>query len=142
MPYKLLPDIAIADIAFEATGKDLSTLFGSTAQAYIDLSVDPKTVQPNEERKITLQSDAVDKLLFDFLGELIFIKDADFLIFASCAVTVSEREGKYDLQATLNCESIKPEKHKLKMDVKAVTQHMFVVEHSDNGWRAVVVLDI
>lgn len=142
MPYILLPDIAIADVAFEATGKDLTELFAAAAQAYIDLSADPNTIEADQERSFTLTEKSPDRLLFNFLEELVYLKDADFVVFSRCDVQVTEKSGAYALIATLKCASINPETQKLKMDVKAVTQHLFTVEHSAKGWRAVVVLDI
>lgn len=143
MSYKLLPDVAIADVAFEATGTTLSGLFSSAAQAFIDLSADPKTINADQERTFTLTAKSPDCLLFDFLGELVYLKDADFVVFSHCDVAVTENGGTYALSATLKCAAINPETQKLKMDVKAVTQHMFTLEQlHDKGWRAIVVLDI
>ena len=143
MPYRLLPDIAIADVAFETTGRDLSELFGAAAQAFIDLSADPNTIKPDQERSITLSERTPDRLLFNFLEELVYLKDADFVVFADCTVTVKADAGEYSLTATLKCAGINPETQELKMDVKAVTQHMFSVEQlPDKRWKAIVVLDI
>jgi len=143
MPYKLLPDVATADIAIEITGKDPSELLTSAAQAYIDISVDRKTVKPTVEKRIVLHAENTEKLLFDFLEELIYLKDADYLIYADCSAVVTGKNGGRTCTATLHCASIDPKAQKLKMDVKAVTQHMFEVkEQTDKSWKATVVLDI
>lgn len=143
MSYQLLPDIAIADVAFEATGKDLTELFGSAAQAFIDISTNPKTIKADQARSFTLTEKSPDRLLFNFLEELVYLKDADFVVFSQCVVEVTEKAGTYTLTAKLKCASINPETQTLKMDVKAVTQHMFEVKQlPDKRWRAIVVLDI
>ena len=46
------------------------------------------------------------------------------------------------LRAQLLGENIDPKKHKLKLDVKAVTLHMFRLQKKKNGWEAKFVLDI
>jgi len=42
----------------------------------------------------------------------------------------------------LEGEAIEPQKHRLIVDVKAVTMHLFRVTKTTQGWEAVVVLDI
>ena len=43
--YKFLEDIAIADIAYEAYGKDLNELFENAALAIFEFSADIKTIE-------------------------------------------------------------------------------------------------
>ena len=40
MPYKFLEDIGTADIAFEATGRDLPELFTAAANATMNVMID------------------------------------------------------------------------------------------------------
>ena len=47
--YKFLEDIAIADIAFEAYGKDLNELFENAALAIFELSADLDTVDASKK---------------------------------------------------------------------------------------------
>ncbi|MDO8556089.1 MAG: archease [Nanoarchaeota archaeon] len=139
--YKLLPDIAVADIAYDAYGKDLEELFTHAAQALLDIMVDVKTVTGTTEKKITLKNKAVDDLLFDFLNEIIFLKDTAYMVFHTVKVTVKEKNG-YTLQATLIGEAIQPEKHDLGNDVKATTMHQFEVKKMKTKWKARIVVDI
>jgi SHS2 domain-containing protein len=44
MTYKFLPDVALADIAFEAQSKTVNGLFESCAKALADIMVDRKSV--------------------------------------------------------------------------------------------------
>ena len=77
MPYKFLEDVATADIAFEATGRDLPELFVAAAEATMNVMIDNlDAVESCETRQIELSNDNVEMLLFDFLQELIYFKDA------------------------------------------------------------------
>ena len=81
MPYKFLEDIGTADIAFEATGRDLPELFTAAADATMNVMIDNLDgIEPCETRQIELSSDKIDMLLFDFLQELIYFKDARRLL--------------------------------------------------------------
>src|SRR5438067_7764273 len=81
MPYKYLEDIGTADIAFEATGRNLPELFMSAADATMNVMIENlDAIEPRSTKQIQLKSDAIDMLLFDFLQELIFFKDAEQLL--------------------------------------------------------------
>ena len=140
MPYKFLPDVALADIAFEADASTVSGLFEECAVAVSEIMVDPKTLGRNTVRKFSLTSESLDRLLYDFLTELIVVKDVDSLLFGEYEVEVSP-DGT-TLTAVAKGEPIDREKHALRNDVKAVTMHMFGVRHEGDRWKATVVLDI
>ena len=77
MPYKYLEEIGTADIAFEAAGRDLPELFTAAADATMNVMIENiDAIEPRETRRIELKNDAIDMLLFDFLQELIYFKDA------------------------------------------------------------------
>lgn len=140
MGYRFLPDIALADIAFEATASSVDGLFESCAAALTDIMVDPKTVRPRLTREFEMSSESLDRLLYDFLTELIVVKDVDSLLFCSFAVKVSPDEKS--LKAVAKGEAIDRKRHGLRNDVKAVTMHMFGVSQEAMRWKATVVLDI
>jgi protein archease len=140
LPFRYLPDVALADIAFEADATTLSGLFESCALALTDIMVDPSSLEARVVRKFELASEDRDRLLYDFLSELIVLKDVDSLLFKEFAVVVSG-DGR-SLTATAEGEPIDRDRHGLRNDVKAVTMHLFGVREEDRQWKATVVLDI
>ena len=140
MPYRFLPDVALADIAFEAESDSVDGLFETCALAITDIMVDPKTLRVTTERKLSLQSENLDRLLYDFMTELIILKDVDSLLFGDIRVKVSP--AGTSLTAVAKGEQIDRERHRLRNDVKAVTMHLFGVKHESKAWRTNVVLDI
>jgi SHS2 domain-containing protein len=140
MPFRFLPDVALADIAFEASSSSASGLFSAAAAAMTDVMVDKRTLRPTVRRRLRLESEDIDRLLYDFLTEIIVLKDVDLLLFKEFAVRVDEKHNVLD--AKLAGEVIDRRKHGLKNDVKAVTMHMFGVKHRGKRWSATVVLDI
>jgi SHS2 domain-containing protein len=81
-------------------------------------------------------------LLFSFLQELIFYKDARRLLLHANQVRIEEREGLFRLEASLSGEQINASRHRLLVDVKAVTLHRFKLQFENGLWQAVVVLDV
>jgi len=143
MPYTYLEEIGTADIAFEATGRDLPELFRAAADATTNVMIDNiEAIEPRKARRIELSSDQLDMLLFDFLQELIFLKDAERLLLRMQDVRIDERDENYFLKATAEGEPLDAERHHQRADVKAVTLHGFSVEGTEGGWKARVLLDI
>ncbi|HLD15307.1 MAG TPA: archease [Candidatus Nanoarchaeia archaeon] len=140
--FEYLEDIAVADIAFDAFGKDLNELFTNAALALFNMQVDLKTVTSKKTWKVKLKNEKIDNLLFDFLDEIIFLKDKDYSIFDKVKVKITEKNKTYHLEAEIKGEKINPKKHKLGNDVKAVTLHLFEVKKLKKYWKARVIVDI
>ncbi|MBI4439549.1 archease [Candidatus Woesearchaeota archaeon] len=131
-----------ADVGIFAYGKDTAELFRNAALATTGQMVEIKGVKPKVERKISLKSDNLEGLLFDFLGELIYLKDADNLLFSKYGISVKKVEKGYKLSGTLKGDRINKDAMELLNDVKAVTMHMFKVEKTKGGYKATIILDI
>lgn len=143
MPYRFLEDIATADVAFEAWGGTREELFAACADALLRTMVEvPDKVERRQSLAIHLEHEELDLLLFAFLAELVFLKDARRLLLHADLVRIGGTEGAFSLEADVMGEEITPRRHDLLVDVKAVTLHRFRVVHEENAWRATVVLDI
>lgn len=143
MPYEFLEDVAIADIAFRAWGKDLSELFIAAADATINTMIENlDSIEPKETRTCYLENDALDLLLFNFLQELIYYKDSEQLLLRAQQVQFEEKKVLYQLNSVLAGETLDFNRHQQRVDVKAVTLHRFQLERTNNGWMAMVILDI
>ena len=140
--FRFLSNVALADIAFVARGDSLPSLFEAAARALTEVMVDRRTVVGCVERMLELRSSTVDRLLYDFLTELIVIKDVESLLFKEFKVSVASARGER-LTCVAKGEEIDRQRHALRNDVKAVTMHMFGVKKLRGGrWEATVVLDI
>ena len=81
MPYKYLDDIAIADAAFEAWGDTPEEMFTAAADATLNVMVaDLNTIADRQRLTIKLQDESLEMLLFQFLQEFIYYKDAQQLL--------------------------------------------------------------
>ncbi|MGD0636547.1 MAG: archease [Nitrososphaerales archaeon] len=138
--YRFLPDIALADVAFAASAESPGGLFEACAKALTEVMVDRRSVKPVVEKRLKMKTGDIDGLLYDFLTQLIVLKDVDSLLFKSFVVHVS-RDGR-TLVCDMKGDVIDRENHLLRNDVKAVTMHLFGVKHEGAVWRATVVLDI
>lgn len=136
--YKFRDDLTRADVAFNATGDTLDELFKSCALAVMEVMVDLKSVSKVETRVIELSNDDNEKLLFEFLEEIVYLKDADYILFCDFDVKISN--GK--LRCVCYGEKIDYEKQKTKVDIKAITYHHFKLAKIMGKWEATVIVDI
>jgi SHS2 domain-containing protein len=142
MPYRYLDDVAIADLAFEADAPDLESLFEDAAQALCEAMVDTSTLTPEAAMTLSISADSPEDLLYRFLSQIVYLKDSDMVLFKYLKVKI-QREGEvYKLTAEGPYDHIDPNTQDLRMDVKAVTYHMFVLQRKDGGWTCRVVVDV
>ena len=143
MPYEYLEEFGTADIAFEATGRDLPQLFTAAADATMNVMIDNlDAIESREARQIELSNDNVEMLLFDFLQELIYFKDANRLLLRARKTQIDQKGEAYFLKAKLTGEKLDDTRHQQRADVKAVTLHGFSVKKHGDNWKARVLLDI
>ena len=143
MPYRYLEDIAIADVAFEAWGAASEEMFAAAADALMNVMVeDLSSIGRVVVLEVRLEEADPELLLFNFLNELVFYKDARRLLLRVSSLSI-ERQGKLlFLRASLYGEEADRTRHALNADVKAVTLHRFRIEKTGEEWKATVVLDI
>ena len=103
--------------------------------------VDPATLSITIERTVSIEAPKLDLLLYDWLSEMIYLKDRDRMVFPAARVTISGT-GPFTLDATVEGGLIEPKLTALRADPKAVTFHKFQLEQIADGWRARLVIDI
>ncbi|HXC61264.1 MAG TPA: archease [Nitrospiria bacterium] len=139
--FNFLEGIVTADVAVAVRGKTIEDLFATAALALFEVMVGTETVQPQREKKLRLEGPIVDRLLYDWLSELVCLKDTDSMLFCRFDLVIKQENG-YQLYATIAGEEIDPKRHELRADVKAVTFHRFHVEERQGLWNAEIVFDI
>ena len=143
MPYEFVDELTMADIAFRAWGDNLEETFVAAADAVMNAMVeDLEAIQPHDTRLLSVSHEALDMLLFNFLQELVYYKDAEQLLLRVQQLHIADERQPYTLQATAVGEPIDPQRHRMRVDVKAVTLHRFSLMQTDGGWQATVILDI
>jgi SHS2 domain-containing protein len=143
MPYRFLDDVAIADVAFEAEGKTLDELLQSAALALTETMIRNREKMEQKVLKcFEVEAENSEMLLYRFLQELIFYKDAERLLFNKFELAISQGVPSWRLRVRASGDEISLEKYELMGDVKAVSLHNFSVRETSDGWRAEVILDV
>jgi SHS2 domain-containing protein len=139
--YIFLDDIATADVAIESRGDTLEELFTASAKAPFEIMADIRGIQPEIKKTLHLENSEIDGLLFDWLAELIYLKDAESMLFGKYDIKIT-KDTNYQVDAEILGEEINQSKHDLRCDVKAITFHLFDVYEKDGKWISRFILDI
>ena len=101
-------------------------------------------IEEEVSKEIRVVADDEEKLLYNFLDDIIFYKDSEQLLFCRFVIKVDKTsDGRLQLYCNAYGEKLNMKKHDLVVDVKAVTYHEFYVEKTEKGmWKAHVILDI
>src|SRR5512142_2844840 len=140
--FQYLEDIALADIAFEAKGDSIEDLFRGATEALLETLANPATVASSWKRHITKTDEDVANLLFEWLSEIVYWKDAAGVVFHEAPLTVFLTSGIWTLQARLVGALVDQQRQELRNDVKGITKHLYELKQDGNQWRATVVLDV
>lgn len=155
MKYRYLEGVTVSDCAFEAIGKNEKELLENSALAVFEEMAATKKVPLKLKRKIAVSGNDLEMLLYNFLAEIILLKDTENMVFGKIAVKIEKQKKhgktkelskpKREWKATAFLWGEKVEKLGntiIRRDVKAVTWHLFKIEQNKNGFKATVVLDI
>ena len=133
-----------ADVQVRSWGPSLEEAFSQTAYSLMT------TITPNlnkitvkVERKITVEAEDIEALLFDFLSEFLYIFDVEELIFNQIYVHQIERlNDNFKLFATLKGEKFDLDKHEIGTEVKAITYSFLNIEKKHESTIIDIVFDI
>lgn len=140
--FQFLEDVALADLAFEAEGDSVQEVFEAASNAVIEAMVDPQTVGATWERRVEQVDSDLAALLFDWLSDVVYWKDAAGVVFSRTVLSLTHEGDRWTLAGTLIGEPVNPATQVLRNDVKGVTKHLYRL-HQDHGrWQVRVVLDV
>jgi len=113
-----------ADIGIESWGSTFAEALSMAVSGLVSILVDPATVEPTEQKFISVSAPDSEALVVRMLSEVLFLFDAQLFVPKSLTVT---SDSVTSLQGTVNGEPLREGKHRMRMDVKAVTYHQVSV---------------
>jgi SHS2 domain-containing protein len=138
--FKIVDELASADFIFDARGRTLNDLFVTCARACFFAMTDLDKVAHADEINVSVEGENTNELLYNFIAELIYLKDVEKIFLSDFKVDISE--DRKSLVAVARGERIDYNKHVIKTDVKAVTYHGLDIIGDSEGFRVRMVLDL
>ncbi|RLF40322.1 MAG: archease [Thermoplasmata archaeon] len=126
-----------ADIGIKAYGETIEEAFENVAKGMFDIITDNSHIDSIGEYMIELEADDLEQLLVDWLSELLFLSSTYNLVFGFFDVKIGDKK----LSAIVRGEEYNLDKHKMGVEIKAVTYHMLEV-HTTKPIYVQVLFDI
>ena len=118
-----------ADIGFKAYGKTLNEAFENAGLAIFNIISDTSNISPLTEFEFEITSEDEVSLLYDYLEELLFYHEVEFMLFSQFDVVIDDN---LHLKAKIKGESINWDKHERKTEIKAITFHEMSVRKANH----------
>jgi len=128
-----------ADIGLLIRGRDLKELFENAGRGFFHLITDMRRVRERLEKRVEIGQEPLERLMVDWLNELLYFHDVESLLLKTFKV---ESVGRGGLKAVVKGESFREGVHVVKTEIKAVTYHQIQVQKEDGLWKARVIFDL
>jgi len=127
-----------ADVGIRGWGEDFPTLVEALAGGLFEVIADRSAVEPRVVRELRILGDAPEDLLHDSLEALNTLHQVRGELYDAIRVEALVAGLAIEVEG----ETIDPDRHDLRTEVKAVTWHDLRAEQTENGWEGYVLLDI
>jgi SHS2 domain-containing protein len=139
----------MTDAVIEAYGETLNEAFEQAARGLCNTMIDLQDVELGTEVNIDASGHDTHSLLFDWLDKVMLLLVADGIVMSEFKVAISRNgnyrlkgTGNYRLKGTARGERIDLNRHKYKVEIKAVTYHEMQVNENDTGATVRFLLDL
>jgi len=130
-----------ADIKFRVYGKNLNGVFENCALAFCEIIGRGEKIRNVKKKKIKLEGEDKESLLYNFIDELIYLLDAKSFLVCKAKVKVKCEKKGLKLEGEVYGDSAG--NYKDLDHVKAATYaEMYVKQKRSGEWEAQVVVDV
>ena len=139
--YEFLEHVSDAYIA--AYGKTLEEAFQNAAEAMFQTMIETRTVALTLEETVTAEGRDREALLYNWLETLLLKFGMEAKVYRKFEVEkIEKRNSEFALKATIRGEPYNADKHKPKVEVKAVTYHQMEIKEHKGGCELKFILDL
>ncbi|NPU85626.1 MAG: archease [Syntrophaceae bacterium] len=131
-----------ADLGIEVSGNTPEDVLARAAEALFDLLAERDGIREAESRVIRVDGEDPADLLVNFLRECLYLYSGEGFLIRTARVRIGE---KTTLEAELRGEPYDPGRHRIRMEIKAVTWHCASLEEMPGGpagWKGRVIFDV
>lgn len=130
-----------ADVKFQAFGNNLEEAFSNAALAFTNVVVDVEEVQSLQQKKIEIESENKESLLYDFLEKLLILMETEHFVLAKIISLKIQKDKKLKLTAVI-AGDVGLEKYDFERQVKAITYNDMFIDEKPDKTTVQVVLDL
>ncbi len=132
----------VSDAFLEVYGTELNGAFENAARALTDTSVHLNFVEPFVEETIEMRGFDKLNLLYNWLEALLLKLYVEGKVYCVFDVKISGKNEDFVLLAKVKGEEFQVEKHRPKVEVKAVTYHLMEIYEKPGEVTLRFILDL
>ena len=137
MRYRLIDHTA--DFGIHVFGTDPAELFANAAFATFDMLTEIDSLESLKTTNLKITGDDWPDLMVNWLRELLYLWNGkELLVKHTHILALSQNE----LSANVELDPFDPDRHEIKIEIKAVTYHQIQVGRGSEGWEAKVIFDV
>jgi SHS2 domain-containing protein len=126
-----------ADVKIRAHSPTIEALFSDALDALMQVMFGDSR-QGTLVKEISIDSDNLESLLFDFLSEVLFVSETERIVFSKAVIRINS----FSLHATLVGEPFDRMKHAHGTEVKGISYHGLAIRSNANGYMLDIVFDV
>ena len=131
-----------ADLAVKVYGKTPEEIFESAVIAWLKSTLNTNPSSGKEKKKLRLKADSLEELLVEFLAEInFFLLVRHWVTTAVAQLHLTEKNGKWEINAILKGEMFDFLKHRISAEIKAVTFHQMKIEKIQDLYQTTIIFD-
>jgi SHS2 domain-containing protein len=104
--------------------------------------IDLKTVRPKREFKFSTKGNDLYSLLFNWLDKVMLLLVADWIAMSQFSVKINQQNNSYLLEGTARGEPLELDRHRYKVEIKAVTYHEMEIRQEKGMITVRFLLDL
>lgn len=137
----------ITDCIVQAYGIGVEELFENCAKALVGIMFDIRKVECHDSFTITIESNNLEQLLYDWLEKILLMIFVEEIVLASFSVEITKNKGavngkRFILRSRVKGEKVSYDKHSYKIEIKAVTYHELKIERKNAQYVATFLVDL
>ncbi len=129
-----------ADLGFNVKARTLTDLFVRAGKKLTQLQT--RKIEGQSQKRIALTAPTITDLFYQFLTELLFLKDRDRFLATEFQITIQSSKNHHQLQGRLKGGLLPQDPKAILADIKAITYHQLTIKSTTSGWQARVVVDV
>ena len=129
-----------ADVGMELDAPDLRTALELSAAAMFDMICDLESVGDSWRSVVSVESrdGDLENLLVRWLTELLYIHETERVLLSGFSI---RKLAAGLIEAHVTGERIDPDRHVVRLEIKAATYHDLMIEETAGRWEVRVIFD-
>lgn len=132
----------VTDALIEAYGSDLDEAFDNAGRAVMDTLVHIDAVEETLVEEFGVEGKTLHHLLYNWLEAILVKVNLEDKVFRAFTPHITKTKQGYRLSGAAKGETLIPEKHRPKVEVKAPTYHLMDVKRGARGVTLRFLLDL